>query len=87
MPERAVELEEFGIRHNPDEWHLYYNEGFIRYMELKDYAGAAEAFARPTAWSRTRDSYASPAVSQRTRFSSQKGKASGKRNLGAPTSV
>jgi hypothetical protein len=46
MPERAVELEEFGIRHNPDEWHLYYNEGFIRYMELKDYAGAAEAFAR-----------------------------------------
>jgi tetratricopeptide (TPR) repeat protein len=46
MPERAVELEEFGIRHNPDEWRLYYNEGFIRYMELKDYAGAADAFAR-----------------------------------------
>ena len=46
MPERAIELEEFGIRHNPDEWRLYYNEGFIRYMELKDYAGAAEVFAR-----------------------------------------
>jgi hypothetical protein len=46
MPERAVELEEFGIRHNPDEWRLYYNEGFIRYMELQDYAGAADAFAR-----------------------------------------
>lgn len=46
MPERAVALEEFGIRHNPDEWRLYYNEGFIRYMELKDYAGAADAFAR-----------------------------------------
>ncbi len=44
--ERAVELEEFGIRNNPDEWRLYYNEGFIRYMELQDYAGAAEAFAR-----------------------------------------
>src|SRR5260221_39348 len=46
MPERAVELEEFGIRNNPNEWRLYYNEGFIRYMELKDYAGAAEVFAR-----------------------------------------
>jgi hypothetical protein len=46
MPERAVELEEFGIRHNPEEWRLYYNEGFIRYMELKDYAGAAQVFAR-----------------------------------------
>src|SRR4029077_16637007 len=45
MPERAIELEEFGIRNNPDEWRLYYNEGFIRYMELKDYAGAAEVFA------------------------------------------
>ena len=46
MPERAVELEEFGIRNNPEEWRLYYNEGFIRYMELKDYKGAADAFAR-----------------------------------------
>jgi len=27
-------------------WRLYYNEGFIRYMELKDYAGAAEVFSR-----------------------------------------
>jgi hypothetical protein len=46
MPERAIALEEFGIRHNPNEWRLYYNEGFIRYMELKDYAGAAEVFGR-----------------------------------------
>ena len=46
MPERAIELEEFGIRNNPNEWRLYYNEGFIRHMELKDYAGAADAFAR-----------------------------------------
>jgi hypothetical protein len=46
MPARAIELEEFGIRHNPNEWRLYYNEGFIRYMELQDYAGAAEVFAR-----------------------------------------
>ena len=46
MPERAVQLEEFGIRNNPNEWRLYYNDGFIHYMEMKDYAGAAEAFAR-----------------------------------------
>ncbi len=46
MPERAIQLEEFGIRNNPDEWRLYYNNGFIHYMELKDYKGAAEAFAR-----------------------------------------
>src|SRR5229473_1499217 len=46
MPERAIELEEFGIRNNPNEWRLYYNLGFIHYMDLKDYAGAADAFAR-----------------------------------------
>ena len=46
MPERAIQLEEFGIRNNPNEWRLYYNEGFIRYMELKDYAGASDVFAR-----------------------------------------
>lgn len=46
MPERAIALEEFGIRNNPDAWQLYYNAGFIHYMELKDYAGAAEVFAR-----------------------------------------
>jgi hypothetical protein len=46
MPERAIALQEFGIRNNPDEWRLYYNEGFIRYMDLHDYAGAAEVFAR-----------------------------------------
>lgn len=46
MPERAIALEEFGIRNNPDTWQLYYNDGFIHYMELKDYVGAAEVFAR-----------------------------------------
>ncbi len=46
MPERAIKLEEFGIQNNPNDWHLYYNDGFIHYMELKDYAGAADAFAR-----------------------------------------
>jgi len=46
MPRRAIELAEFGIRNNPDEWRLYYQLGFIYYMELKDYAAAADAFAR-----------------------------------------
>ena len=45
-PQRAVELVEYGIRQNPNEWRLYYNLGFIYYMELHDYAGAADAFAR-----------------------------------------
>ena|SRR3984957_2635763 len=46
QPQRAVELSEFGIRNNPDEWRLYYDLGFIYYMELKDYKDAADAFAR-----------------------------------------
>jgi tetratricopeptide (TPR) repeat protein len=45
-PERAVQLMENGIRANPNEWRLYYNLGFIYYMELSDYAKAADAFAR-----------------------------------------
>ena len=46
MPERAISLAEFGIRNNPDEWHLYYDLGFVYYTDLKDYAKAADAFAR-----------------------------------------
>jgi tetratricopeptide (TPR) repeat protein len=46
MPERAIELEQFGIRNNPDDWHLYYDLGFIYYTELHDYSQAAKAFAR-----------------------------------------
>jgi tetratricopeptide (TPR) repeat protein len=46
MPELAVELAEYGVRNNPDDWHIYYNLGFIYYMELKDYRAAADAFAR-----------------------------------------
>src|SRR5438045_9384977 len=44
-PLRAIKLTEFGIRNNPNEWHLYYDLGFIYYMELKDYPRATEAFA------------------------------------------
>jgi tetratricopeptide (TPR) repeat protein len=45
QPERAVKLAEFGIRNNPNQWHLYYDLGFIYYMELHDYANAEKAFA------------------------------------------
>src|SRR5260370_14796402 len=43
-PQKAVELVEYGIRNNPGDWHLYYDLGFIYYMDLLDYRGAAVAF-------------------------------------------
>jgi len=45
LPERAIESLEFGIRNNPDDWHLYYDLGFI-YYDMKDYSAAADAFER-----------------------------------------
>ena len=47
-PDKAIALLEGGIRNNPDNWRLYYDLGFIYYMDLKDYARAAEAFERGT---------------------------------------
>jgi tetratricopeptide (TPR) repeat protein len=44
QPERAIKLVEFGIRNNPEQWHLYYDLGFIYYMELADYEKAEKAF-------------------------------------------
>jgi hypothetical protein len=46
VPDRAIQLLEYGIRNNPDEWRLYYSLGFVYYMDLKDYSKAADAFAR-----------------------------------------
>jgi hypothetical protein len=46
MPERAVKLVEHGIENNPDEWKLYYEDGFIYYLELHDYKRAEDAFER-----------------------------------------
>jgi len=46
MPEQAITLVEEGIRNNPDEWKLYYDLGFIYYLDRKDYRDAADAFAR-----------------------------------------
>ena len=45
-PARAIQLMEFGIAHNPDNWQIYYNLGFVHYTELKDYKKAAEVFSR-----------------------------------------
>jgi tetratricopeptide (TPR) repeat protein len=46
MPDKAIQLVEYGIRNNPDDWKLYYELGFIYYMDLKEYGKAADAFAR-----------------------------------------
>ena len=44
QPERAVRLMEYGIEHNPDNWHLYYDLGFVYYTELHDFKKAGEVF-------------------------------------------
>ncbi len=44
-PDKAIQLVEYGIRNNPDDWHLYYDLGFI-YYDQKDYRGASDAFLR-----------------------------------------
>jgi tetratricopeptide (TPR) repeat protein len=43
-PQKAIELVQFGIRHNPNEWRLHYDLGFVYYIELKDYRSAAREF-------------------------------------------
>jgi tetratricopeptide (TPR) repeat protein len=45
-PARAIELMEYGIQHNPDNWRLYYDLGFVYYTELKDYKTASQVFAQ-----------------------------------------
>ena len=44
QPARAIKLMEYGIRNNPDNWHLYYDLGFVYYTELKDYRKAGAVF-------------------------------------------
>ena len=46
LPGEAMDLLKYGIEHNPDQWRLYYNLGFLYFTEFKDYARAADAFAR-----------------------------------------
>ncbi len=45
-PQAAARLVEKGIRENPEAWRLYYDLGFIYWLELKDPAKAADAFDR-----------------------------------------
>jgi tetratricopeptide (TPR) repeat protein len=45
-PEDAIKLVKYGIENNPGDWRLYYDLGFVYYLELKDYANAADAFRR-----------------------------------------
>jgi tetratricopeptide (TPR) repeat protein len=46
LPGSALQLMQYGIEHNPDQWRLYYNLGFLYYTEFKDYPRAADAFTR-----------------------------------------
>ncbi len=46
MPEKAAALVERGIHANPTTWQLYYDLGFLQYMELHDPTAAAQAFQR-----------------------------------------
>lgn len=45
-PDKAVALIERGIRENPDTWQLYYELGFLQYLELHDEAAAARTLER-----------------------------------------
>jgi len=46
QPDKAAEFVERGIRANPDAWRLYFNLGYIHYIERKDYVAARDAFER-----------------------------------------
>ena len=45
-PSAAARLVEKGIQENPQSWRLYYDLGYIYWIELKDAAKAADAFNR-----------------------------------------
>ncbi|MGB9232908.1 MAG: hypothetical protein WCC04_00715 [Terriglobales bacterium] len=45
QPDEALKLLRFGIEHNPDQWRLYYDLGFLYFTEFKDFAKASDAFA------------------------------------------
>lgn len=43
-PDLAIRLLERGLKANPDEWWLYYDMGYVYYLDMKDYPKAAAAF-------------------------------------------
>lgn len=42
--DKAILLLNKGIAANPQEWRLYYNRGFVQYLELQDYHAASRSF-------------------------------------------
>lgn len=46
QPDKAVALAEKGIRANPEYWRLYFNLGFIHYMDRHDPKAAQAAFLK-----------------------------------------
>ncbi|HVI06666.1 MAG TPA: hypothetical protein VND65_00085 [Candidatus Binatia bacterium] len=46
QPQAAVDLVNYGIQNNPGNWRLYYDLGFVYYMQLHDYPHAAETFEK-----------------------------------------
>jgi hypothetical protein len=46
QPQSAIDLMNWGIQNNPDNWKLYYDLGFVYYMDLRNYKKAAETFER-----------------------------------------
>ena len=44
LPDDALNLLQYGISQNPDQWRLYYDLGFLYFTEFKDYSKAAAAF-------------------------------------------
>jgi hypothetical protein len=45
-PQAAADLVERGIRENPNSWRLYFDLGYLYWLELKDPSKASDAFAR-----------------------------------------
>lgn len=43
-PDAAIRLVRKGIQADPNQWRLYYNLGYVYYMEKKDYVTAARVF-------------------------------------------
>jgi hypothetical protein len=46
QPDKAIELVQHGIQHNPDNWRLYYDLGFLQAWKLHDYLAASRTFAQ-----------------------------------------
>jgi hypothetical protein len=44
QPQEGVKLLDKGISLHPDEWRLYYDKGFIYYMNLQDYKAAGDVW-------------------------------------------